>query len=175
MRARTLLAARLPTAPLPFGSGLTARDMFLRLERAIEPQPMERGRAQSGYALGHHGSLMSSSDETRLSQKERVYRGTSLADVHLMRDLIESDGIPAEIRGELLAGLAGAIPVADTMPTIWVLAHNATRARALMASVEAMARSGASWPCTCGEENEATFGSCWRCGRMGPGSIPDVE
>jgi hypothetical protein len=118
---------------------------------------------------------VSESDQSRSLNKERVYRGTSLADVHLVRDLIESDGIPVEVRGELLSGLAGAIPMADTMPTLWVLVHNAPRARALVETLEAVARSGAPWVCSCGEGNEASFGSCWRCGRMRPGDIPAVE
>jgi tartrate dehydratase beta subunit/fumarate hydratase class I family protein len=100
--------------------------------------------------------------------KVRIYRARDLADAQLVADLLRHDGLPVEVRGQSLAGLAGAIPIADAMPTLWVSPHNVGRARGLIAQVHAAAAVGTAWVCACGEENEAAFGSCWSCGRDRP-------
>ena len=70
------------------------------------------------------------------SAKVRIYRAQHLADAQLVQDLLEQDGIPVETRGISLMGLAGGIPIADAMPTLWVVPHNVDRAQALIAALE---------------------------------------
>lgn len=41
-----------------------------------------------------------------------VYEADSLIDAHLVRGLLEAEGIPAWVRGESLAGAMGELPVA---------------------------------------------------------------
>jgi hypothetical protein len=112
------------------------------------------------------------------SGKVRIYRALDLADAQFVHDLLQQDGIPVEQRGTNLSGLAGGIPIADAMPTLWVVPHNADRARALIAAMERPTAAG-PWTCACGEDNDANFGSCWSCGRdrpdllagLGPGGL----
>lgn len=106
-------------------------------------------------------------DNSSWSGKVRIYRALHLADAQLVQDLLEQDGIPVETRGTSLMGLAGGIPIADAMPTLWVVPHNADRARALIEALDQPAEAG-PWTCRCGEDNDATFGSCWSCGRDRP-------
>jgi hypothetical protein len=101
------------------------------------------------------------------SAKVRIYRAQHLADAQLVQDLLEQDGIPVETRGISLMGLAGGIPIADAMPTLWVVPHNVDRAQALIAALE-QPTEASPWTCGCGEDNDATFGSCWSCGRDRP-------
>lgn len=103
----------------------------------------------------------------RRSDKVCVYRSTGLADSHITRDLLVGGGIPTEIRGENLVSLAGGIPTPDTFPTLWVVAHNAPRALALIEAARHQAAMPA-WVCSCGEPNDGPFGSCWSCGADRP-------
>lgn len=107
-------------------------------------------------------------DRDPWSRKICVYRAHGPADGHFMRDLLVSSGIPVEMRGELLSSLQGAIPLADSWPSLWVVPHNEARARSIIDSLDA-APSGAGWACGCGETNASSFGSCWACGRDRPG------
>lgn len=101
------------------------------------------------------------------SGKVRVYRAQDLADAQFVHDLLKQDGIPVEQRGTNLSGLAGGIPIADAMPTLWVAPHNVDRAEQLIAAMETPSAAG-PWTCRCGEDNDASFGSCWSCGRDRP-------
>lgn len=102
------------------------------------------------------------------STKVCVYRAYGPTDAHLIRDLLVSDGIPVEMRGEQLTSLQGAIPLPDAWPTLWVLEHNGPRAQALINEVEAEPVAD-DWRCECGESNTGVFGSCWQCSRDRPG------
>lgn len=42
-----------------------------------------------------------------------VYRAQNLFDAHLVKDALESDGIPAFIAGEYLTGAVGQLPAMD--------------------------------------------------------------
>lgn len=107
------------------------------------------------------------------SAKVRVYRARDLADAQFVYDLLRQDGIPVEQRGTNLSGLAGGIPIADAMPTLWVVPHNERRALALIRELEQPA-AGGPWRCRCGEENDAAFGSCWSCGRDRPDLLQGI-
>lgn len=98
-----------------------------------------------------------------------VYKAHGPADGHLIRDLLEAEGIPVQMRGELLSSLQGAIPVPDAWPSLWVRPHNATRARQLIDDMDQPA-DATDWACACGEVNGPGFGSCWQCGAAQPRS-----
>jgi len=106
-------------------------------------------------------------EETSWMERVQVYRAGDLADAQLVADLLEQNGIPVVQRGTSLSGLGGAIPIPDAMPTLWVVPHNAARARALIEAAESPP-TGLPWTCRCGEANDANFGSCWSCGSDRP-------
>jgi hypothetical protein len=67
-------------------------------------------------------------------------------EAHLVKGLLESNGIAAEIRGESLFGARGETPVTpDTLPSVWVVDDgDASRARGVLA--EYRARGGPAAP-----------------------------
>lgn len=109
----------------------------------------------------------------RQSRRVCIYKAFGPTDGHMVRDLLEADGIPVQMRGEQLSGLVGAIPIPDTWPSLWVLDHNEARARSLIAGMEQP--TGAAWACSCGEQNDGNFGSCWSCSADRPNLWEQVK
>ena len=83
------------------------------------------------------------------------------------RNLLESEGIPCELRNRLLGSAAGELPVLDCEPQLWVAEHDLAHARCLLASIEA-APALPDWQCACGEHLEGSFSECWACGTSAP-------
>jgi len=52
---------------------------------------------------------------------KQIYVANNPAEAHLVKGMLESHGIHAEVRGEALWGTRGETPVtAETLPTVWV-------------------------------------------------------
>ena len=109
---------------------------------------------------------------------KEIFRNSSPAQVHLLRSLLESEGIPCFIRNETMqqtipGGLAVAfLPLPDFWPTLCVLRdEDYPKAMELIRSAsEAPPESAEDWKCpACGETVPANFASCWNCGGE-PGS-----
>lgn len=60
-----------------------------------------------------------------------IYRAANIADAHLMRQLLENEGIPAFIQGEYLQGAVGELP-ANTEILVHVADENADVARVIV-------------------------------------------
>ena len=100
---------------------------------------------------------------------KQVFVAQHPTEAHLVRGLLEANGIAAEVHGESLFSTRGESPAtAETLPTVWVADEgDASRAEAVLATYGPLAASGQSttWVCgTCGEKIEAQFTECWRCG-----------
>lgn len=53
---------------------------------------------------------------------KQVFVAQNPAEAHLVKGLLESRGVRAEVRGEALWGTRGETPLTpDTLPTVWVL------------------------------------------------------
>ena len=108
----------------------------------------------------------------------KVFTATHPAEAHLVRGWLANAGVDATVAGEeLFQTRGGGAPITpDTLPTVWVLDDDETRARELLASAESpLAPSGSpqaaagSWRCPkCGELVEAEFTACWNCGTERP-------
>ena len=102
---------------------------------------------------------------------KKVFIAKHPTEAHLVRGVLEAEGIHAEVQGESLFGSRGEAPVtADTLPSVWVLAdEDELRASEVLADfgkwdVPADVQ-GAAWVCpNCGERVEVQFQQCWRCG-----------
>ena len=94
----------------------------------------------------------------------RVYSSYDLVAVHHARNLLQAEGIRAEVRNERLASAMGELPPAECQAEVWVLdAGDARRAERLLR--EGTPVSGPPWACAdCGEPMEPQFTQCWRCG-----------
>jgi hypothetical protein len=98
----------------------------------------------------------------------RVYSSHDLVAVHHARNLLEAEGIRAEVRNERLSSAMGELPPAECLAEVWVLeARDAARAERLLR--EGTQASGPPWACpACGERIEPQFTQCWRCGALRP-------
>jgi hypothetical protein len=64
-----------------------------------------------------------------------IYRAANLADAHLVRQLLESEGVPAFVQGEYLQGAVGELP-ANTEVFVRVSDAHVDAARAVVADWE---------------------------------------
>lgn len=96
-----------------------------------------------------------------------LYTSRTHGDLERIRDALQSAEIQCMIRGELLSGLAGEIPLGDSVPELWLIddAQLDEARRILSSLLSEPASPGDPWKCTqCGESIEAQFDSCWKCG-----------
>lgn len=96
---------------------------------------------------------------------EQAYVARNLAEAHLIKGFLESDGIACEVRGEHLIPAYGQVPITyDTLPSVWV--EDGRRVTARQRIEQALhGKLGARWECSsCKELLEAQFTECWRCG-----------
>src|SRR5580658_3258578 len=96
---------------------------------------------------------------------KRVFRAATLLQVAHARNVLLTAGTHCELRNQYLAGALGELPMMETWPQLFV--EDADEQYALSALARAAAApSGSPWTCEdCGEQLEAQFTSCWRCGR----------
>lgn len=102
----------------------------------------------------------------------KVYDAADPTEAHLMKGLLEAEGIECWVSGDLLFSARGEIPVTeDTCPGVWIRRPDQLlRARAIIEAIHRPAGTGArAWRCPdCGETLEAQFTDCWRCGYARP-------
>ncbi len=100
-----------------------------------------------------------------------VYTAMLPTDAHLVQHWLRRNGIAAQVLGDLMVG-RGELPIQDSAPTVWVSLENEDAARALVAEFEKPQGDGKRWLCPeCAEDNEPTFGSCWKCGVDHPAGL----
>ena len=92
-------------------------------------------------------------------------------EAHLVRGLLEADGMRALVKGDQLYGAYGELPV---LPTVWIL--DDTLAGYAERLVRDFLHGGAArrygqqrWTCgRCAEVLEGQFTDCWNCGAARP-------
>lgn len=101
---------------------------------------------------------------------KRVYTAESLVQVVHIRNLLEAEGIRAELRNERLGGAVGEIPFLEAWPELWVEELDFDRAQELIElELHSHGLAEPDWTCAgCGERIEGQFGECWNCGRVRP-------
>jgi hypothetical protein len=101
---------------------------------------------------------------------QQVFVAQHPAEAHLVRGVLEAEGVTAIVQGESLFGARGEAPVTpETLPTVWVLDDSdAARAAEILAQFRMRPipiSNCEAWKCrTCGEHVEAQFAICWNCG-----------
>lgn len=103
----------------------------------------------------------------------KLYIADGPADAHLLRGLLESEGLTAFVRDDGMVPLqAVGFFKLDTRPSVWVLADDEAqheRAQAIADEYRSGKRrpaapAGEAWRCpSCGETVEAQFTACWSC------------
>ena len=94
---------------------------------------------------------------------KRIYSSFNLAAVHHAKNVLETEGIRAVVKNEMLSSAMGELPPAECQAELWVLALHAERAARIL-RFERWTDS-APWRCpACSEPQEPQFTQCWRCG-----------
>lgn len=106
---------------------------------------------------------------------KRVFVARNPTEAHLVKGVLETHGIRAEVHGEALWGTRGEIPLtADTQPAVWVLddlqvPEGVRIVEEFSSSATASGLDAQGWRCVaCGEELEPQFSECWKCGASRP-------
>ena len=96
---------------------------------------------------------------------KKLTSADSLITINHFKNLLESEGIPCQIRNEHLGSIMGEMPFVETWPELWVVNDlDFDRATQLITAVDAESPEK-SWRCRkCGEVNEGQFAACWNCG-----------
>ncbi|WP_458524873.1 putative signal transducing protein [Onishia taeanensis] len=96
----------------------------------------------------------------------RVFAHTNALLVSHVRNVLESAGVPTELRNLSLGGGAGELPLGDCEPEVRVAPHNAARASTLVReALDGPREARPAWVCPgCGERLDGVFETCWACG-----------
>lgn len=101
---------------------------------------------------------------------KQLYPARHALEAHLVRDLLVSHGIDAEVRGEYLTGGLGELPL--DVCAVWVrddtqFEHAHELLAGLLSGRFAGQLSREGWTCLdCGEKIEGQFTACWQCGAL---------
>ncbi|EGA68509.1 hypothetical protein VISI1226_09284 [Vibrio sinaloensis DSM 21326] len=96
----------------------------------------------------------------------KVYSAANPPEAHIVCELLKSNDIECEVRGEGIFGLQGEVPFGENSePYVWLLnTKQHAQANALIKQFN-QENNGADKLCSgCGELNEPQFGICWQCG-----------
>ena len=102
----------------------------------------------------------------------KVHSAPHPLDLENLRNVLQVEGIECEVRTPFLGAARGDLPATECWSELWVLDdEDVDRALNLIRSASELPEStGPSWKCqNCGEQCEAQFGACWRCGTARPG------
>ena len=113
-----------------------------------------------------------------MSDLKKVYVARGPGDAHVLRGLLESQGIRVVVRGDDFVPLqGGGLFHLETRPSVWVLEdEHFTRAWEVARDYERRTGEAAQpspecWACpSCGEQVEMQFTDCWQCGAARPAS-----
>jgi hypothetical protein len=97
---------------------------------------------------------------------KRLCKAASLPDAHILRGVLEQEGIDVHVFNENAQSGVGHLPVAEALPELWVADEkDFRRAQDVVRRFEAAPRIEASVRCSaCGEDNPGNFQVCWSCG-----------
>lgn len=100
----------------------------------------------------------------------KVYTALNLPDAHLVLHALRHEGIDARVFNENASSILGEIPVACSLPEVWVI--DAAYVGRALSIIEARCRrhsSNITQLCReCGEQNPGEFEICWKCGLAFP-------
>ena len=64
---------------------------------------------------------------------KRVFRAPTVTEAHLIKGVLENEGIESIIKNEHLSGLAGEVPFMEVWPEVWVIDdHTAQQAEVII-------------------------------------------
>ncbi|TFH90063.1 putative signal transducing protein [Vibrio ouci] len=100
----------------------------------------------------------------------KIFSAITPTEAHIVCELLKSQYIDCEVRGEGIFGLQGEIPFGESSePYIWLFdQRDSAKASEIIKEFQSEQRKQ-DWQCDeCGERNEGQFGACWQCGSVAP-------
>lgn len=101
----------------------------------------------------------------------KIFIATTPPQAHIVCEMLRSEGIACEVRGEGLFGLQGEIPFGEeASPYVWLTRPEQKQAAlALIDDFQQDTPDNMVWVCpTCQEENDGHFQLCWQCEHTKP-------
>lgn len=98
----------------------------------------------------------------------RLTQAPNIAIAALWVDVLRQAGFEASVQRYFLGAAAGELPPDQCLPEVWLLHdEQEAQARTLLGQLRTLPQR--RWLCSCGEQVEGGFESCWHCGRLMPG------
>ena len=102
---------------------------------------------------------------------KQIHKAKHALEAHFVKGFLESNGIEAEVRGDLLTSGWGELPV--DLCSVWITDDEQfdQADELLIAFLKGIIanNSGAAWACPgCEEILERQFTACWKCGARRP-------
>ncbi len=90
----------------------------------------------------------------------------SFVTINHYKNVLEAEGIRAELRNQHLGSIVGDMPFVEVWPELWVVNDlDFDRAKQLIDGSALDESPREPWRCReCNEENEGQFAACWKCG-----------
>ena len=97
---------------------------------------------------------------------KKLTSNASLVTINHYKNVLEAEGIRAELRNQHLGSIVGDMPFVEVWPELWVVNDlDFDRAKQLIDGTALDESPREPWRCrACGEENEGQFAACWNCG-----------
>lgn len=94
-----------------------------------------------------------------------VYRAANAIEAHIVKGLLEGEGIETQVTGEHLSGGVGELPPTDVTVDIYVYPLAQDNAKSVIDQYLASRKIDLpDWVCChCGETNSGHFEICWQC------------
>lgn len=96
----------------------------------------------------------------------KIYSASNPPEAHIVCELLKSQDISCEVRGEGIFGLQGEVPFGENSePYVWLFDPDKCNQANEIIDQFRTTQNGSDWHCSqCGEINESQFGVCWQCG-----------
>lgn len=80
------------------------------------------------------------------------------------KNILEANGIDVILKNEFSQGGVGELSAIDSWPQLWIL-NDADYDKAASVMENSLSKdTDPEWKCaSCSENNDASFGSCWKC------------
>jgi citrate lyase beta subunit len=108
---------------------------------------------------------------------KQVFVAKHPTEAYFVKEILEAEGIGAEVHNEALFGVGGEAPAtAEIVPTVWVVSDSeVSKAVEVVNAFESgdgpEESQGPIWHCPkCGEEMESQYTECCQCGAIRPKS-----
>ena len=101
---------------------------------------------------------------------QKIFSSPNLGLVAHLKNILENENIACLMKNFYLTGGAGELPPTECWLELWVIDETQLNdAQRLIKENQTIPATGKPWQCSnCGEQLEAQFTQCWKCGSNQP-------